>query len=874
MGGAPPRPLAGNPVRGIPVTSVLRGLVVAASLTPLCAEPAIAVLPTLERLIDEIPLADGMGPLVRPWLGGWENVRPQLLDAEPDGDPDLFVFEQLGKLRFYRNEGTPGAPDFVFETDEWGGVHELEFGRVVDVDFDGDLDLFVQAPDFGETSFVPGAYLYTNVGSPSAPVFQNLSSHVDGYLTDDAGQPIGMLTTAPDFVDLEGDGDQDLLFGDVSGAIILYRNVGSASAPSFHFETDRYDSLLIVFGSCNPEVNDPIRLSDLLSHDGLSLRHGYMLLSFFDLDGNDLPDLFLGDQFNSNVYFLRNMGGSPNPSFQCETESFFPPNPDPGYGQFLVATFWDLDSDGDSDTLLGAGNFATSPIVHLLNGGTPTIPAFSIATLDYLPELEVGGRSVPAFADLDGGGVPDFFLGSGSEQRLAFFNNYGTPAVPSFALDDPQFRAIPGASWIGPEFCDIDADGDLDLFTGAGDGAVRWWRNDGTAPPPLFSEVLSDSAFGSSSLRRINSRIDAQAVPRFLDEDADGDFDLVVGPWDFTVEASLVFFRNEGTPQAPRMFFVTDNWKGLGTFGQALAPAFGDLDGDADADLLVGRNDGVVMLFENTGNPAFPAFAGPPEVFEFDVGVGATPFLVDLDADGDRDIAVGESGGGLNLYRASPSGPVPPSFALLAPAVDEAVNGRRDVLFDWEPVTDPASGLECTYELRLAGSPSDPPRTWRIEAGLTDSEATIVLHEGDFRFREHFAWTVVARGVRVAPIPAWRAGTHATWDPIHGDPNLPGRPDPVVRTPPAVAVRARPIPARDTVRLDVAWPSRGVASVDVFDVRGRHVAHVWRGAAEPGERELAWNGRDLSGNRAAAGVYLVRARQGAESATKRVVLLR
>jgi hypothetical protein len=496
-----------------------------------------------------------------------------------------------------------------------------------------------------------------------------------------------------------------------------------------------------------------------------------------------------------------------------------------------------------------------------------------IQSSDFLPEMEVGGRSVPAFADLYGAGLLDLYLGSGSDQRIARFGNHGSAAAPSFALEAPSWHSIPGVSWMSPEFCDLDADGDLDLFAGTGDGAVRWYRNDGTATAPTFAEVLNDSAFGASSLRRINQRVDAQAVPRFLDVDADADFDLVVGPWDFQEEASLVFFRNEGTPQVPRMFFESNDWNSLGAYGQATAPAFGDIDGDVDVDLVVGRHDGFVMLFENSGNPAIPQFAGPPEIFDLDIGAGAAPFLVDLDGDGDLDLTVGETGGGLNIFRATPSGPVPPAFALVAPAADEAVNGRQGVRFDWEPCVDPASGLECTYELRIAGAPEDPARTWRIVSGLTESEATIVLHQGDFRFREHFAWTVVARGVRVAPVPAWRPGTHATWDSRHG-PDVPIRADPVERTPPAVGVRARPVPAHDVVALDVEWPAAGAAAVDVFDVRGRHVARVWQGDAAPGEHELQWNGRDRSGRLVAAGVYLVRARQGADVATKRVVLLR
>jgi hypothetical protein len=121
-------------------------------------------LPHFDRILDEIPASDATGPLARPWLGGWEKARPQFGDADGDGDKDLFVFEDIGRLRLYRNDGPPASPHFTFLTDDWTGLHDLYFGRVVDIDADGDLDLFVQAPDFSPTSAArrcsPGAYVY------------------------------------------------------------------------------------------------------------------------------------------------------------------------------------------------------------------------------------------------------------------------------------------------------------------------------------------------------------------------------------------------------------------------------------------------------------------------------------------------------------------------------------------------------------------------------------------------------------------------------------------------------------------------------------------------------------------------------------------
>ena len=835
-------------------------------------------LPNYTRILDGVPLYDGLGPVVRPWLGGWENPRPQLVDVDADGDADLFVFEASGQLRFYRNDGTPAASDFVFVTDDWGGKHDLFFGRLADVDADGDLDLLTQAPEFetnvgGQTVLRTGAYLYTNTGTSANPVLQNFSAHPQGYLVDTSGNPIPCVTTSPDLVDLEGDGDKDLVMGDPTGAVILYRNVGTPLAPAFTFETDHYQNLLIVFGSCGGSDAAPITLGQLMERASGGLRHGYMLFSFFDVDGNGRPDLFLGDQFNANVYFLENLGGTPNPDFECRTQDYFPSQPQ--FGQELVTAFADLDGDGDPDAIVGSGVSATKGLYLFRNTGTATLPSFALWDGDFLPEFDLGQSSAPALADLDGGGVPDLIVGSGFEQRLELFGNYGTFGAPVFGLDAPNWLPLAQAAWAVPEFADLDGDGDLDRFVGMTSGAVRWWRNVGSAIAPSFVEVMDDSAFGDVTRRIIRDHVDSQAVPRFLDDDNDGDLDLIVGPWSFSEASKLLLFRNDGTPQAPRMVYASADWRGLGVLGQQLAPLFADQDGDGDLDLLVGRLDGTFVRFENTGTPAVAVFAGPAEsVPGVDVGAGAVPATMDLDGDGALDLVVGESAGGLDLFRAEASGPAPTAFALVAPAAGAPVDGRVPVHFDWDTVADPATASECTYELRIAASPTAPPHEWLIFPGLAASEADVVLHVGDFRYRRDFVWTVVAHGVRPAPVPAWRPGVHATNDGPHGGPLPPGDEDPVRRTPPSLGLTARPVPSRDAVQLDVTWPADAAGAVEVFDLRGRRVATLQDGAVAAGEAHLAWNGRDSSGRLVAAGVYLARVRQGPDVVVRRIVLLR
>jgi flagellar hook assembly protein FlgD len=81
-----------------------------------------------------------------------------------------------------------------------------------------------------------------------------------------------------------------------------------------------------------------------------------------------------------------------------------------------------------------------------------------------------------------------------------------------------------------------------------------------------------------------------------------------------------------------------------------------------------------------------------------------------------------------------------------------------------------------------------------------------------------------------------------------------------------------PTHATATVSLVLRAPVRD-ATVEIYDLGGRRVSELHRGALPAGARSLAWDGRSREGRLAHTGVYFVRARlDGFEQVTRFVLL--
>ncbi len=242
------------------------------------------------------------------------------------------------------------------------------------------------------------------------------------------------------------------------------------------------------------------------------------------------------------------------------------------------------------------------------------------------PAMEVG--------DLNGDGRPDLYFGGadGFAGSVLFQGEDGSYRKS----EQPVIKEDAVYEDVAARMFDADGDGDLDLYVVSGGanrerGSMRYrdrlYLNDGSgvlerAP----EEALPD-------LRESGSCVEA------ADFDGDGDLDLFVGgrhvPGSYPTSPRSALLRNEGGK-----FEEVDSI--LSEPGLVTGSQWGDFDGDGRKDLLVACEWGPVKFFQNTpeGFVEKTREAGLGEL----TGWWTSVRVADLDQDGDLDFVAGNFG--------------------------------------------------------------------------------------------------------------------------------------------------------------------------------------------------------------------------------------
>ncbi len=409
------------------------------------------------------------------------SAAPEFSDNDNDGDLDLFVGCQDGTIKLYENDGS-GNFSFIDNLQQAGTNIDVGFEAkpdFLDFDGDGDMDLFV-ANSSGKINF------YLNNGS--GIYSDNGFLQADG--TDiDVGNEASSL-----FIDINSDGNPDLLVGSNYNNIKVYINDGSFNfsestdlAAEGYYRIKKQEFTSPKYADVDNDGDLDLYLSDMsyiyvfendgtgkmlfqdtLKVDGNNIDQMYPYIDFADIDNDGDLDIYIGDYYYGMSIFLNDGSGnfSDNGSFLADGNIV-------AYGSYRVhPEFADLDADGDLDFYLGEDN---GTIEIYTNDGSGNFSANGLVQADGT-DLDVTTYAGFDFADIDNDNDLDIISGNNSGHILLFTNDGANNFTSAGFIQADGIDIYDGTS-TDVELIDLDGDGDLDIVAGEYYGFLRRYDN-------------------------------------------------------------------------------------------------------------------------------------------------------------------------------------------------------------------------------------------------------------------------------------------------------------------------------------------------------------------------------------------------------------
>ncbi len=626
---------------------------------------------------------DGLPDIVVLDMLPWSNRRKKMM--APPGSYDTFhMLLRLGYQPQYvrntlqLNRGVSPEGHLTFsEIGRLAGIHATDWSWAplfADFDNDGWKDLFVTngfGKDVTNLDFIAYQEQTLMLGGGGASTLQAMTAaldelpevkvpnrifHNDGDpgsspgqvltftdKTEDWGLGIPSLSNGAAFVDLDGDGDLDLVTNNIDAPAFLFEN-HAAGRDSSHFLQVRLEGPPGNLGGFGAKLvlradrtggrkqyrdHTPYRgyqsSVGRLVHFGLGADSTADLLEVFWPDGRyqrltDVP----ADQ----VLTVRYEDAAPEETVEDRRYVFASVTPERRYPFEEVTRQRGLVYAHAAHPV---ADFKRSPLVpHKLSHGGPAL----------------------AVGDVDGNGLDDVYVGGDrGVGRFLFLQT-----APGQFTRRPFLPGAEAHEDRGALFFDADGDGDLDLYVVSGGSDAP--AGDATYQDRLY---LND---GTGHFRRAEGALPEERTSGSTvvaaDYDADGDLGLFVGgrvvPGRYPLPPRSYLLRNDSENGEARFTDVTgEAAPELAEDGMVTSALWTDFNRDGRIDLLVAGEWMPITFFENTGEGFVDATASTG--LEKTSGWWHSLAAGDFDNDGDIDYVAGNLG--LNSkYKASEEEPV------------------------------------------------------------------------------------------------------------------------------------------------------------------------------------------------------------------------
>ncbi len=387
--------------------------------------------------------------------------------------------------------------------------------------------------------------------------------------------------------DDDGDGDADLLNGDLLGDNLLYLHNGASNNAS-----DSIDWQDTSFPSNGGPVNY------------VTFPSAYLL----DADNDGITDMIVSsctesqsENLNNNWYY-HNAGSNTSPDFQYVKNKFLTDEMI-DVGTASMPVFFDVDADGKTDIVIGnKGYFITqsgpahyeAALSWYKNTSTGQCPEFTLVSNNFGSFQQYNYKNIyPAFGDLDGDGDADLLLGNEDGTFHYYTNTAGAGNIPQYTLTTGgfNFQNLDVGSNSTPQLYDINNDGLLDLISGELFGKISYFQNTGTVSTPIFS--LITTTFGNINVTNTAQTFYGYSVPHLFSDN--GTLKLLVGS-----ESGDLFLYDSINTTAGSTFHLISNNTYLIHEPPRAAPAMADLNNDSSPEIIVGNQAGGLSFYSNS----------------------------------------------------------------------------------------------------------------------------------------------------------------------------------------------------------------------------------------------------------------------------------